>query len=141
MSDGRPDITAADDVIADLRLRIASLLGLIDSGTKPEPHGVIPPEERNAGPVWKPGGKWRIRAVDEDDDSIYVTTPLDWDGDFSALSLEEGRRLAMAILAACDWAERGGPEHPGKRYRVLDDKDRLTGRTFICMTANGNGAH
>ena len=121
------------EALAILRDRILSLASLIDTTVKPDPHGVIRDGPRK-GPVWKPHGKWRVRALDEAESRgfVYVTTPQDLYGDFEAMPVDEARRLAMTLLAACDWAERGGGE-PGRRYRVADDEDRLQGvRTFIC---------
>lgn len=127
-------ITIADEALADLRGQIRSLLGLIDTGRKPEPAGVIPPGQRNAGPVWKPAGKWRVRAIDEDagggSEAVYITSPTDWDGDYQSLGIDEARALAMSILAACDWAESGPATK--KRYPELDEDDKRSGRTFIC---------
>lgn len=132
---GSARIDRTPEALAVLRDRILSLASLADTRVKPDPHGVIPDGPRK-GPVWKPHGKWRIRALEDPDAAgfVYVTTPQDWDGDYEPMSLEEARRLAMSLLAACDWAERGSGE-PGRRYRAADDKDRLDGaRTFICGT-------
>lgn len=138
----KPHIAVADEAVASLRTAISGLLDLIDSGCLPDPHGVIPDGER-AGPVWKPGGKWRIRALNDPGSRgfVYVTTPDAWDGDYEAFPVTDARRLAMTILAACDWAERGGPEEPGRKFRALDDEDRVTGRSFICGRWNPAGGH
>jgi len=131
----KPAITIADEALTELRAQVRSLLGLIDTGRKPPPAGVIPPGKRNAGPVWKPLPKWKVRAIDADCDGgpecVYVTTPYDWEGDYSSLPIDEARALAMSILAACDWAESGPPEQ-ARRYPALDEDDRRSGRTFIC---------
>lgn len=39
----------------------------------------------------------------------------------------------MSILAACDWAENGGPSQPEK-YPVYEDDGRRSTGTFICGT-------
>jgi hypothetical protein len=132
--EARPAITIADEALAELRVQIRALLGLVDTGCKPDPAGVIPPGSRNAGPVWKPAPKWKIRTIDEGagggPECVYVTTPADWEGDFQSLTVDEARALAMSLLAACDWAESGAPER--KRYKELDEDDRNARRTFIC---------
>ena len=129
-----PAITLADEAVGTLRTQIRSLLGLIDTARRPEPAGVIPPGKPNAGPVWKPLRKWVVRWISEDDcsdENVYITTPLDWGGDFTSLTLDDARALAMSLLAACEWAERGGPATRSK-YPVLDDGEVAEGRTFIC---------
>jgi hypothetical protein len=129
----KPAITIADEALASLRLQVRSLLGLIDTGRKPEPAGIVPPELPNPGPVWKPYRQWRLRVLDEDEGEpkcIFVTTPADMPGDYEAVPVDEARLLAMSILAACDWAENGAPER--KRYKLLDGDDRGTAGTFIC---------
>jgi hypothetical protein len=131
---GQPAITIADEALATLRTQVRSLLGLIDTGRKPGPAGVIPPGKANAGPVWKPAPNWKVRAIDADagggPDAVYITTPLDWDGDYRSIGIDDARLLAMSILAACDWAENGAPER--KRYAVLEEDDRRSTATFIC---------
>lgn len=133
---GKPAIVAAPEAIAELRAQVRSLLGLIDTAKPPPPSGVIPPGKPNAGPVWKPAAKWLIRSLDEEGDGfVYVTTPLDWAGDYSAMHPDDARALAMALLAASDWAEQGPPAPP-RRYPVLTEEDQpVAGRTFICGSA------
>jgi|ERR1022692_360499 hypothetical protein len=128
----KPVITIADEALVELRKQIRSLVGLIDTARRPNPDGVIPSGKDNAGPVWTPFDKWVIRTLPEADDPsdfIYVTTPLDWEGDYTAMRLEDARALAMSLLAACEWAERGGPSVAG-RYPALDEDSRPTGLTL-----------
>jgi hypothetical protein len=129
------------EALSVLRSRVAELLDLIDTSVLPDPHGIIPPGERRAGVVWKPGGKWRIRVLDDDSakgEFVYVTNPeLAEYGDFEAMTLAEARKLAMALLSACNWAATGNRLGRQRPLRVLDAEDRLTGRTFICGRADG----
>lgn len=130
----QPATVIADESLSTLRAQVRALLGLIDTGRKPDPFGIIPPGKSNAGPVWKPAPQWKVRAIDADagggPDVVYITTPADWPGDYQSIAVDDARRFAMSILAACDWAENGAPER--KRYAVLDEDDRKSTRTFIC---------
>jgi len=128
----RPDITAADESVAALRLQVRSLLGLLDTARPPEPTGIIPPGKRNPGPVWKLRGKWAVRSIDDaGGEFVYVTTSQHWGGDFEAMSVEDARALAMSLLAACEWTERGEP--PMRvRYPELDEDDQPVGHMFVC---------
>ena len=70
-------------------------------------------------------GKWRIRVLDDDSEKgsfVYVTNPDQADyGDFEAMTLTEARKLAMALLSACDWAATGrrfGRQKPLQTIRL-----------------------
>jgi ABC-type nitrate/sulfonate/bicarbonate transport system substrate-binding protein len=96
------------ELLAGLRREVASLLGLIDTSVKPRPFHIRAAHESNPGPVWRPAEKWTVRCIDPDEGSpisVFVTTPDSWDDDFRAHSPEEARRIAMALLAAADWAD------------------------------------
>jgi hypothetical protein len=132
--EGQPAITLADEAIATLRAEVRSLLGLIDTTRRPEPTGIVPPPRRNPGAVWKLRGQWSVRTISDDDapgEYVYVTTSQHWDGDFEAFPIEDARALAMSLLAACEWAERGDPPDR-RRYPELDEDIVPTGRSFIC---------
>lgn len=97
-------------LLAGLRREVAALLGQIDTSVKPRPTYIRRPDQLNPGPVWRPAEKWTVRCIDPDPDPgspicVFVTSPDSWEDDFRAHSPEEARRIAMALLAAADWAD------------------------------------
>lgn len=106
-------MTETERLITALRDQLAGLLSQIDTRAKPRPTEIIKPGERNAGAVWRPARQWVVRALNDDvmlaPTSVYLTTPehfrSDAADDFDAITTDEARRLAMAILAAADWAD------------------------------------
>lgn len=101
-----------EETIARLRDQIAGLLSQIDHGTKPRPMVITRPPERNPGAAWHPVKDWTVRALDDDPTSpmcVFVTTPehvrFSTPNDFDAVTTDDARRLAMALLAAADWAD------------------------------------
>jgi hypothetical protein len=105
------------DAVGAIRDQLAGLLSQIDSSAKPRPDKLNPPDHRLPGPEWHPEKRlvrdqraaWIIRCIDNDPTPptcIFITSPESvCDTDFSALPTEDARKLAMAILAACDWAD------------------------------------
>jgi hypothetical protein len=97
--------------IETIRNQLAGMLSQIDSSAQPRPDEVNPPDHKLPGPVWHPDKDWVVRCVDDDDPGpglpcIYITPPhLYHDGDIEAIDTHHARKLAMAILAACDWAD------------------------------------
>lgn len=98
-----------EEAVAVLRDQLAGLISQIDSSAKPRPNKLNPPDHRLGGPEWHPDKGWVIRCIDNEPGlptSIYVTSPDAFhETDFFAVSTSGGRILAMAILAACDWAD------------------------------------
>lgn len=100
-----------EQAIATLRAQIAGLLSQIDTATKPRPTVVTRPPEPNPGAAWQPVKDWTVRTIDDvvEPRCVYVTCPehrrSGAAGDFDALTSDEARRLAMALLAAADWAD------------------------------------
>lgn len=101
------------DPIAVLRDQLAGLLSQIDARHKPRPDELVRDGERLPGPRWLPADRWKLWVITDDQELnggfIYVTTPqhheLEAPGDFDPLPTHEARKLAMAILAAADWAD------------------------------------
>ena len=55
-----------------------------------------------------------VRAIDLDEPPrcVYIEGgDFSWGGDWTALSTHEARELAMALLAAADWADDADPLH------------------------------
>lgn len=101
-------MTDPRELLAGMRREVAELLAQIDTSAKPRPTYVRASHQTNPGPVWRPADKWTIRCIDEHDlpCSVYVTSPDQvWDDDFRAHTPEEARRIAMALLAAADYAD------------------------------------
>jgi hypothetical protein len=102
-------VTDTDRHVHALRDQLAGLISQIDSSAKPRPDKVNPADHRLPGPEWHPEKDWVVRCVDNDHDlptSIYITPPALYDdGDLEALRTDDARKFAMAILAACDWAD------------------------------------
>jgi hypothetical protein len=101
-----------EQTIAVLRDQIAGLLSQIDHGAKPHPTMVMRAGALNPGAAWCPVKNWTVRAFDGDltsPRSVFVTTPehvrFDAGRDFDAVTTDDARRLAMALLAAADWAD------------------------------------
>jgi hypothetical protein len=102
------DINSTQAVGA-LRDQLAGLVSQIDSSAKPRPDKVNPADHRLPGPEWHPEKDWTVRCVDDDEPGpvcIYITPPALYDdGDLESLRTADARKFAMAILAACDWAD------------------------------------
>lgn len=103
-----------EQTIAQLRDQIAGLLSQIDTAAKPRPNVINKPPHSVPGPEWVPVsgryGTYTLRVSDPDEEPIvpvvHVIWPDDQDtGDMDALSSDDARRLAMALLAAADWAD------------------------------------
>ncbi|MFF5261322.1 hypothetical protein ACFY4C_20460 [Actinomadura viridis] len=98
--------------IAALRAQIAGLLSQIDTAAKPRPTAVTWPPEPSPGATWYPAKSWTVRTIDDDllaPRFVYVTTPehfrFEASRDFDSITTDDARRLAMALLAAADWAD------------------------------------
>lgn len=101
-----------EQTIATLRDQLAGLLSQIDTIPKPRPNVITRPPERHPGAAWLPAKWWTVRTIDDDELGpvcVFVTTPehheLEAPDDFIAVRTDEARRLAMALLAAADWAD------------------------------------
>jgi hypothetical protein len=102
-----------EHAIATLRDQLAGLLSQIDASHKPRPTSVVRDGERLPGPRWEPTKRWKLWVFTDEEDLnrsfVYVTTPqhheLEAPNDFDALPTHEARKLAMALLAAADWAD------------------------------------
>jgi hypothetical protein len=113
-------VTADNLTLGQLRRELAALVALADTAERPKPDAINPPEHNMAGHEWRiaqevPSGRrpplWVVRTVDDPEtrDGVYVAQPdpyatYDWERqlDFVAMSPLDGRRLAMALLAAAD---------------------------------------
>lgn len=103
-----------NEEIARLRDQIAGLLSQIDTAAKPRPNVINKAPHPVPGPEWEPVsgkyGTYTIRVSDPDEDPtvpvVHVVWPdAQWSGDMDALRSTEARQLAMALLAAADWAD------------------------------------
>ncbi|MBO4273109.1 hypothetical protein [Microbispora triticiradicis] len=81
----------------------------------PQPDWINSPESKLPGPLWEPSAanrpgarRWHIRVVDPDDPPacVFITPPKVWDDSIYPLEPDEARRVAMALLAAADWADK-----------------------------------
>lgn len=94
--------------VALLREQVAGLLSRIDSSAKPRPDVITPPGARHPGPQWHPADRWTVRCITDDETGpvcVFVTTPEHYGGDFDSIRTGDARKLAMALLAAADWAD------------------------------------
>lgn len=110
--------------LAEVRRELALLVAMADTAERPKPDVINPPGHAMPGLEWRVAQDvpvdrrrpplWLVRTVDDPEfpDSIYVAQPdpyrtYDWLSalDFAAMTTMDGRRLAMAILAACDRAD------------------------------------
>ncbi|GAA3958182.1 hypothetical protein GCM10023085_45810 [Actinomadura viridis] len=105
-------MSATEQTIATLRAQIAGLLSQIDTTAKPRPTVVTQHPEPSPGAAWHPVRNWTVRTIDDDlvePRHVYVTCPEHGRSgaaaDFDALTSDDARRLAMALLAAADWAD------------------------------------
>lgn len=101
-----------EQAIARLRDQVAGLLSQIDTAEKPRPNSINQPPAPNPGAVWEPAKGWTVRTIDDgvtDARFVYVTCPeharSGCCSDFDAATTVEARRVAMALLAAADWAD------------------------------------
>lgn len=101
-----------EQTITQLRLQVAGLLSQLDTVEKPRPTSINRSPDPNPGAVWQPAKGWTVRTIDDgvtDSGFVYVTCPeharSGCCSDFDAATTDEARRLAMALLAAADWAD------------------------------------
>jgi hypothetical protein len=116
------------DSIALIRQQLAGLISQIDTAEKPRPHVINGPDHAVPGPEWRPVKGYTIRAADPDGlqpppDCVHVIWPdAEWSGDMDAMRPDDARRLAMALLAAADWADgvaAGVPQLDSRRTEPL----------------------
>jgi hypothetical protein len=92
---------------------------------------------KNGGPVWDvPADGHRpqsrclsVRAVDLDEPPrcVYIEGgDFSYGGDWTALTTHEARALAMALLAAADWADDADPLHK-RRVEADEARQALSG--------------
>jgi hypothetical protein len=96
------------DPIALLRDQVAGFLSQLDMGQKPRPSKVHESNSEMPGPEWTPAEGWTVRCVDDGvpPPAVFINLPgMYSSGDLIATRTTEARRVAMAILAACDWAD------------------------------------
>ncbi|MEU4229417.1 hypothetical protein AB0F17_34415 [Nonomuraea sp. NPDC026600] len=94
------------ELVAELRRQVSGLVAHIDTASKPSPDHAA--GHRLPGPVWHPVPGWTVRLIHDEGmpDSVYVTTPhMYGSSDFDAYRAAAVRRIAMAMLAACDAAD------------------------------------
>ncbi|MEV0149081.1 MULTISPECIES: hypothetical protein [unclassified Nonomuraea] len=97
------------ELVAELRRQVSGLVAHIDTTGRPAPDHINDRTHRLPGSVWHPAPGWTVRTVnDESDlDTVFLTTPHMFDvSDFDAYRVASMRRVAMAMLAACDVAEQ-----------------------------------
>lgn len=97
-----------DTAIGAIRDQLAGLISQIDSSAKPRPDKVNDSDERLPGPEWE-RSKWVVRCIDNDPMlpvCVFITPPH-WyhERELDAVPTGDARQFAMAILAACDWAD------------------------------------
>ncbi|GIH95340.1 hypothetical protein ACFFMN_23550 [Planobispora siamensis] len=118
---GAPRLERPLEMLAELRRHVSGLLACIDTSGRPVPDHVNPADHRLPGPVWHPAPGWTVRVIDNDPmpDVVHVSTPdAMHPSDFAAARISAARRIAMALLAACDHADArlagvtfiGGPD-------------------------------
>lgn len=103
--------------IADLRDQLAGLISQIDTAEHPRPTEIVT-GGRNPGARWAVTSRWKVWAITETPSTsppcVYLTTPQhhvhEAPNDFDALTTTKARCLAMAILAAADWADGLTPD-------------------------------
>jgi len=95
--------------LAEIRQELATLLGDIDTRTRPKPTRIEPTDERGMpGPIWEPAETWKLQVVDPDETpaAVFVDHPHLWDGDILPMTPTTARQIGMAFLAAADWADK-----------------------------------
>lgn len=111
------DIQRAHLRLVELRREAAQLLALIDTSELPEPTERLGTANMR-GPMWVIGNPerrhWSIHVLNDSEhrDAVFIHSPSDLmgscdelTGDTTSLRIENARRLAMAILAACAWLD------------------------------------
>lgn len=112
-------MTEPRDTIGELRRQLRELLAEADTTELPKPDRINPADHAMPGPQWEITtphvhgrrtvlDRWLVRAVSDASlaDAVYLSSPDDSHAeDVRALRVEEARRLAMALLAACDHAD------------------------------------
>ncbi|MFC7330796.1 hypothetical protein [Marinactinospora rubrisoli] len=108
-----------EHILADVRAELADLIALVDTATRPEPTRTNPADHPMPGPQWdiasptevgrrREMDRWIVRAVTDPEasDCVYVSTPDYSDvEDMRPVAVADARRVAMALLAAADYAD------------------------------------
>ncbi|MBB4931817.1 hypothetical protein F4561_002637 [Lipingzhangella halophila] len=102
-----------NEQVAKLRNDLRGLLADVETVDRP-----APTRRTDNGPEWEISetlprpAVWRVRASDTDGGLIQWQLPeceqistATLPGDWVALAVPDARRIAVALLAACDWAE------------------------------------
>lgn len=96
------------NAIGAIRDQLAGLLSQIDSSAKPRPDKINPADDSLPGPEWN-RNQWVVRCIDNDPmlPTCVFITPPHWyhEREIDAIRTDDARKFAMAILAACDWAD------------------------------------
>ena len=105
----------AKRLLAELRGEVDELVAQLELVTEPlQPDEIERERSDLLGPVWvavegrhsKDIPSWRVRVIDSDQHFIYMHHPgFSYASDFEPFTVSEARKLAMALLAACSWAE------------------------------------
>ncbi|TQN30588.1 hypothetical protein FHX37_0470 [Haloactinospora alba] len=122
------------DTIGDLRRQLRELLAEADTTELPTPDRINPSDHPMPGPQWEITAphmygrraaldRWLVRSLSDASlaDAVYLSTPDDSHvEDVQALRVDEARRVAMALLAACDHADgtREGVAYLADRRRT-----------------------
>lgn len=106
--------------IHQLREEVAGILSHLDTAYLPTPDRIRQRHENLSGAEWtvastrkRESEQWRVHAIDGEHDAVFFHTPdAMFDSDVLAMKIVEARGVAMALLAACEWAERHRPPPP-----------------------------
>lgn len=124
-------MSAARERLLELRREATEIIGLIDTTDLPKPSrpdGTV----QLRGAMWEVGTseKWRrywtIHALVDEQDIVAIHTPDGFPGspgepgDIVALSIEQARHLAMAILAACSWQDSRRTWQDGRQRPTVE---------------------
>lgn len=95
--------------LRELREEAAELLALIDTAQLPPPDR-ISDSPHLPGPEWivrEDRDQWRVHATAQEADVVFIHTPdAMFITDVLAVRVRDARRIAMSLLAACDWVDK-----------------------------------
>jgi len=105
-------VTFSDLTLTEIRRELLALTAQADlaAGNTRHPSTINGPAHPMPGPEWHIPTRsrpWTVRALTNaaDSDCVFVNTPGHMPDEYTALDTANARAVALALLAACDYAD------------------------------------
>lgn len=102
------DVPGINARVAELRRQAAEVMSLLHTAYLPTATYTRSPNPNFPGPEWTVGRRhdvWNIHVAEGQEDVLFVHHPGDLPGDVNPMEIDYARGVAMALLAACAYAD------------------------------------